>query len=32
LPTSASVDANTRMGNIEGIYHLRNPRVQLHLI
>jgi hypothetical protein len=25
LPTSASVDAGTHTGNIEGIYHLRHP-------
>jgi hypothetical protein len=25
------VDADTHTGNIEGIYHLRNPRVQPHL-
>jgi hypothetical protein len=25
------VDAETHTGNIEGIYHLRNPRVQPHL-
>src|SRR5215831_19342431 len=26
LPTSAGMDASTHTGNIDGIYHLRNPR------
>src|SRR5260370_311694 len=26
LPTSAGADASTHTGNIDGIYHLRNPR------